>query len=682
MLDKSRREAHEEQRRTRRRHQAHNDNNNNATRLSLDEQSGHELQLGRRRPLKGDPSAVGLLRRCSRPSGALERARVVIVGAGLAGLAAAQRLYASNVRDVVVLDALERVGGRVHTVSHSDYLIELGAQWLHGADQNPLYQWLLGERMLDDFEDASLGFKGLFCTSRGELVDAKLVHQVIDILCECKYLLSNNRLNDLLGDDAVTVDSNNDDDNNNGNEKNNNGNKRKLRNARQVFRSFLDDKLRSEECSGLLRSQNELVDCVFEWFLRYETIENCCDTMDDVSISSYTDWTNWGDGSLLNFEQGYRCLLDWFCGQFPANDWIKLSAPVHEIEMLSMDETSCNTRRGGSFVYTDEACKQSYSSPVLVRYRSADGSSSRVIECEHVICTVSLGFLKQNCDTFFKPKLPDSKLDLIRSIGFGTVNKIVLQFERPFWLNGCGFKLVWLNRSAAEDESNADLPEWSRDIISFDVVRRQPNLLIGWIGGRGAKAMELVDDNEIGEVCLRLFERFLPETHARPSKLVKCMCSRWNSNRYICGSYSFQSVSSFNMNTDRLQEPLYEARPQTRGAQRGGAAAKLIESNSSSATGNSSRRVPRVLFAGEATAGKLYSTTHGAIITGWREADRLLDLFRSQNDNVGVALRSSSDGRRRADKLVPSATLNGQQVTATGDKSACNNLQPNEELCY
>lgn len=53
------------------------------------------------------------------------RARVVIVGAGLAGLAAAQRLHESGVGGVVILDALDRVGGRVHTVNHSDYLLEL-----------------------------------------------------------------------------------------------------------------------------------------------------------------------------------------------------------------------------------------------------------------------------------------------------------------------------------------------------------------------------------------------------------------------------------------------------------------------------------------------------------------------------------------------------------------------------
>lgn len=52
-------------------------------------------------------------------------ADVVIVGCGLAGLAAAQSLHDSGIRDVIILDAQDRIGGRVQTIDHSDYLLEL-----------------------------------------------------------------------------------------------------------------------------------------------------------------------------------------------------------------------------------------------------------------------------------------------------------------------------------------------------------------------------------------------------------------------------------------------------------------------------------------------------------------------------------------------------------------------------
>lgn len=59
---------------------------------------------------------------------------VVIIGAGAAGLAAANRLTREGF-DVVVLEARERVGGRVYTRRDpsSPIPIELGAEFLHGS---------------------------------------------------------------------------------------------------------------------------------------------------------------------------------------------------------------------------------------------------------------------------------------------------------------------------------------------------------------------------------------------------------------------------------------------------------------------------------------------------------------------------------------------------------------------
>jgi monoamine oxidase len=63
--------------------------------------------------------------------------RVVVVGAGLAGLAAADRLDSEGF-DVTVLEARDRVGGRVRTDHSWDRPIDLGASWLHGTATNPL----------------------------------------------------------------------------------------------------------------------------------------------------------------------------------------------------------------------------------------------------------------------------------------------------------------------------------------------------------------------------------------------------------------------------------------------------------------------------------------------------------------------------------------------------------------
>lgn len=55
--------------------------------------------------------------------------RVAVVGAGLAGLSAAESLASAGV-DVVVLEASDRVGGRVRTVRLGDQIVETGAEWV------------------------------------------------------------------------------------------------------------------------------------------------------------------------------------------------------------------------------------------------------------------------------------------------------------------------------------------------------------------------------------------------------------------------------------------------------------------------------------------------------------------------------------------------------------------------
>jgi hypothetical protein len=63
---------------------------------------------------------------------------VVVIGAGLAGLAVARQLREAG-RPVVVLEARDRLGGRVHTSRlWPQQPMDLGASWIHGLKGNPL----------------------------------------------------------------------------------------------------------------------------------------------------------------------------------------------------------------------------------------------------------------------------------------------------------------------------------------------------------------------------------------------------------------------------------------------------------------------------------------------------------------------------------------------------------------
>lgn len=79
----------------------------------------------------GGPLAVA-----ARPDQPID---ALVIGAGLAGLACAQRLMAAGQR-VLVLEARQRLGGRIWTEHRQGCALDLGASWLHGIANNPIHR--------------------------------------------------------------------------------------------------------------------------------------------------------------------------------------------------------------------------------------------------------------------------------------------------------------------------------------------------------------------------------------------------------------------------------------------------------------------------------------------------------------------------------------------------------------
>lgn len=50
---------------------------------------------------------------------------------------------------------------------------------------------------------------------------------------------------------------------------------------------------------------------------------------------------------------------------------------------------------------------------------------------------------------------------------------------------------------------------WINGITGFDVVQKQPNVLLGWIGGAEARLIESIDTEVISSVCIKLLRTFL-----------------------------------------------------------------------------------------------------------------------------------------------------------------------------
>lgn len=63
---------------------------------------------------------------------------IFIIGAGIAGVACAKKLQ-ENGRKVIILEAKSSIGGRINSRKIDSNFFDLGASWIHGIDDNPIW---------------------------------------------------------------------------------------------------------------------------------------------------------------------------------------------------------------------------------------------------------------------------------------------------------------------------------------------------------------------------------------------------------------------------------------------------------------------------------------------------------------------------------------------------------------
>lgn len=154
-----------------------------------------------------------------------------------------------------------------------------------------------------------------------------------------------------------------------------------------------------------------------------------------------------------------------------------------------------------------------------VHIECSDGSA---YNADHLICTVSLGVLKERYLNLFEPMLPQKKRLAIEGLTLGTVDKIFIEFDKPFWDEGWeGFSLLWkadeLKQIHADRKFN-----WLEDIFGFYPINFQPNILCGWISGSNARRMEQASDEDVKKGCIRLLRLFLKQWNIpEPKNLVR-----------------------------------------------------------------------------------------------------------------------------------------------------------------
>ena len=230
-----------------------------------------------------------------------------------------------------------------------------------------------------------------------------------------------------------------------------------------------------------------------------------------------------------------------------------------------------------------------------VRVRSSKG----VYSCDHVIVTLPLGVIKQYekkmsvsnglRDGLFIPPLPAGKLEAIAGIKIDLVNKMIVEFPTPFLAKEVtSVELVWLE----EDLRDVFVQKFPWVGSLFQMMKlKDSNVMIFFVTGSAAQTIPHLSQQELADGVCYVLQRFLQCAIPSPTRII---CSDWGSKPFY-GSYSYNINQDSHFDRLELSKPLVSNPPN------------------------------QVLFAGEATHCREYSTIHGAYKTGIREADRLLE---------------------------------------------------------
>eukprot|EP00057_Strongylocentrotus_purpuratus_P035156 XP_797923.3 PREDICTED: peroxisomal N(1)-acetyl-spermine/spermidine oxidase [Strongylocentrotus purpuratus] len=518
---------------------------------------------------------------------ATTRRKVVIVGAGIAGLSAGVELSRSGQYEVIILEAMSTFGGRIQTLKgFGSHAIELGANWLHGTKGSPVYELAKKHDLLSMSDGSSSS-----CSSSSSISSS-----IFDDNEDAKWYKNNSAEENQYRTEAGEC-----------------MNTKLVLQAKKMFADAMDKNVDSIHVSEVDMDQNTgdalaqgfaeelkhrgIVNDTKEYHQYWLIYKHCCsmecldigsNTLRDAQLKSYDNYKELEGGYYTTLgEEGYQGVLEKLLEDIPEGS-ILYNTPVERIQYAD-----CNTRNGSVPQDDDD-------DDAVVTVTCEDG---RTFRCSHVIMTASVGFLKENLETFFRPPLPEDKLGAIRTLPYGNVNKIFLKYKRPFWNSSdFGLQVLWDAPLPTKEESEEEKKEkFYRMLPGFDIEDRNDDILVGWTYGRGADYMETLTDEEIGQRCTAILRKFLNDPSIPEPE--KVLCTRWKGNRYQRGAYgAFLPVQALGKEIEGIQRPVYSNR--TRHGQ----------------------KVPVLLFAGEAFHKTYFSTTHGAMVSGMDQAKVLINF--------------------------------------------------------
>ncbi|KAK9826354.1 hypothetical protein WJX81_001448 [Elliptochloris bilobata] len=508
------------------------------------------------------------------------KGRVIIVGAGPAGLAAATHLKRCGVASVV-LEARTRVGGRVHTYRGGGFSvpIDLGASIITGtavdlakgarADPSAIVARQLGVELHDLRRELAI-FDGESGEPVPPATDARIEALVNHLLDTAREGV------DEADDDPARPDSS--------------------------LGAALDSALAAHlSAAGMpigvsLRALGEATTAAAEAVAQeHERRKEAGDAGAAPAAAAELPHS---------LSEAERRLLDWHWANLEYGcsarlDQVSLAHWNQDDEYGGFGGPHAMVRGGYSGLMEPLAARLDVrlGAPVATIADSEDGvrvttTSGEVFTGAAVIVTVPLGCLKAGTISF-QPPLPDWKSSAIAKLGFGNLNKVIMEFQEAFW-------------DADADYFGAALPggaEGRGRCFMFWNLQRFTGapVLAALAAGAAAGEAEAASDAELGAAAVGVLRRIYGQDVVPEPRAV--LATRWASEEFTRGSYSYVAVGASGRTYDQLSAPV--------------------------------RR--RLLFAGEHTCKEHPDTVGGAMLTGMREAVRALSLLRGDDGRFGAA---------------------------------------------
>ncbi|KAL8035897.1 hypothetical protein ABFX02_12G124800 [Erythranthe guttata] len=510
-----------------------------------------------------------------------KKPRIVIVGAGMAGITAANKLYSDSAQlfDVSVVEGGARIGGRISSSEFCGDRIEQGATWIHGIEGSPVHEIarqinsLHSEQpweCMDGISEAPVTMAEGGHVLKPSFVDpiSSLFKNLMDFVQGSPVDIADGVVGAEIADNCA---------------------------GNLSVGSFLRRGLEAYWAGG--GGGEKGLEGVGNWsrkslqeaiFAMHESIQRTFTSADDLCSLDYNaerDYVMF-PGDEITIAKGYSTVVEHLASVLPA-DMIQLGREVDRIEWRNGKSSEID---GGT-------------APVKLHF--VDGST---MSADHVIVTVSLGVLKRGISqdsSLFDPPLPDRKNEAISKLGYGVVNKVFLQLSPPENQEPTNFPFLQMVFHPPDSESkNPNLPQWIRRTSFLSPIYTNSRIVLSWFTGQEALEIESLSDEEISIGFEKTVSNLLFE--AEGIKFDKVLRTKWGTNPLFLGSYSYVAVGSSIDDIDTLAEPLPEN--------------KNLDSPPP---------LPplQILFAGEATHRTHYSTTHGAYFSGLREANRLLKHY-------------------------------------------------------